>query len=80
MRVSIVAGEAGRRLDAAYYRVLLLETRQSFRDEATRLTEDSMMKELASETQTQMAPGFKKCAAELRLRLKAFLRRLAAEA
>jgi len=78
MRVSIVAGEAGRRLDGAYYRVLLLESRQSFRDEVTRLTEDSMMKELAGETPTQMAPRFKECATNLRERLKAFLRRLAA--
>jgi hypothetical protein len=78
MRVSIAAGEAGRRLDAAHYRVLLLESRRSFCDEVTRLTEDSMMKELAGATPTQMAPRCKECAASLRERLKAFLRRLAA--
>jgi hypothetical protein len=78
IRVSIAAGEAGRRLDAAYYRVLLLESRQSFRDEVTRLTEDSKMKEIAGETPTQMAPLFKECATALRERLKALLRRLAA--
>jgi hypothetical protein len=78
VRVSIAAGEAGRRLDAAYYRVLLLESRQSFRDEVTKLTEDSMMKELAGETPTQMPPRFKECATDLRERLKAFLRKLAA--
>ncbi len=80
MRVSIVAGEAGRRLDVAYYRVLLLESRQSFRDDVTRLTENSMMKELADKSPTQMASSFKKCAADLRLRLKTLLRRLVAEA
>jgi len=64
-------------LDAAYYRVLLLESRRSFRDEVTKLTEDSKMKQLAGKTPTQMAPRFKECATDLRDRLKAFLRRVA---
>lgn len=45
IRVSTQAGDAGRRLDAAHYRILLLEQREPFRDKVSRITADSLMLE-----------------------------------
>ncbi len=43
IRVSTQAGDAGRRLDAAHYRILLLEQRRPFRDKVSGITAKSLM-------------------------------------
>lgn len=50
-RVSIACGDAGRRFDASRYRLLLLETRAWAREEVTRITEETMARDLGNKTE-----------------------------
>jgi hypothetical protein len=72
------SGEAGRRLDIAKYRILIVERRDWVCDEITRLTKASEVhaQTSSSDLRTQ-ASAFRGAAGRLRSDLEIFLRRLA---
>lgn len=72
VRVSSVAGDAGRRLDSARYRILLLEARPKHRKRVSEITENSMMKELVG-TPIGDVSIFTEKASEIRDQLIQFL-------
>ena len=78
IRVSILAGDAGRRLDSARYRILLFEKRQSFRDEVSRITEASMMWELKESPVAARSSQYSVYAKQIREDLSTLLRDFAA--
>lgn len=77
MRVSTKTGDSGRRFDAAYYRLLLLETRAAFRGEVVQITEASKLKELAGVGSEALSAPVRTRANELRERVTRLLQDLA---
>ena len=74
------SGEAGRRLDIAKYRILIVERRDWVRDEITRLTKASEVRAQTSSSDLKtQASAFRGATDRLRSDLVIFLRRLAGE-
>ena len=77
MRVSTEAGNAGRRLDSAHYRILLLENRKQLRNEVSQITDASMMQELGGIGSGVSPSQYSTRAKQIRQDLKKFFRMLA---
>ena len=73
IRVSRLAGDAGRRLDGAHYRILLLDTRKTLRDAVSRITADTMMIELRGLDARTTASAYSAKADQIRHALKKLL-------